>query len=137
MGYNFIECNREQIYLLPPSLRDWLPEEDLSWFILDAVNKMDLSEFYRKYRPDGRGQAAFEPSMMLSLLLQWRQVIQGHRETLRKRHRLQGYISQHSTRPFNYLSISSGERRKGSRNICRNIKALLQGRTFKSRSSLP
>ena len=69
MSYNFIECNREQIYLLPPSLRDWLPEEDLSWFIIDAVNKMDLGEFYRKYRPDGRGQAAFEPSMMLSLLL--------------------------------------------------------------------
>lgn len=69
MGYNFIECNREQIYLLPPSLRDWLPEEDLSWFIIDAVNKMALGEFYRKYRPDGRGQAAFEPSMMLSLLL--------------------------------------------------------------------
>lgn len=69
MGYNFIECDREQIYLLPPSLRDWLPEEDLSWFIIDAVNKMDLGEFYRKYRPDGRGQAAFEPSMVLSLLL--------------------------------------------------------------------
>jgi len=69
MGYNFIECNREQIYLLPPSMRDWLPEGDLSWFIIDAVNKMDLSEFYRKYRPDGRGQAAFEPTMMVSLLL--------------------------------------------------------------------
>ncbi|MDO8445459.1 MAG: hypothetical protein Q7T53_05050 [Deltaproteobacteria bacterium] len=69
MGYNFIECNREQIHLLPPSLRDWLPEEQLSWFIIDAVNKVELGEFYRKHRPDGRGQAAFEPSMMLSLLL--------------------------------------------------------------------
>src|SRR3972149_2554191 len=69
MGYNFIECNREKIYLLPPGMRDWIPEGNLPWLIPDAVNKMDLSEFYRKYRPDGRGQAAFEPTMMVSLLL--------------------------------------------------------------------
>ena len=36
MGYNFIECNREQIYLLPPNMRHWLPEGDISWFIIDA-----------------------------------------------------------------------------------------------------
>lgn len=45
MGYNFIECNREQDYLLPPSLKEWLPEGDLAWFILDAVESMDLRGF--------------------------------------------------------------------------------------------
>lgn len=69
MGYNFIECNREQMFLMPPSLRDWLAEKDLAWFILDAVAQMDLSGFYAKYRFDGKGQAAFDPSMMVSLLL--------------------------------------------------------------------
>lgn len=69
MGYNFIECNREQRYLLPPSMEDWLPEGHLAWFVLDAVEQLDLSAFCGKYREDGRGSAAYEPSMMVSLLL--------------------------------------------------------------------
>ena len=69
MAYHFIECNREQSYLLPPSLKEWLPEGDLAWFILDAVGQMELKGFYGKYREDGWGQAAYEPSMMVALLL--------------------------------------------------------------------
>jgi transposase len=69
MAYNFKECNREQVYLLPPTLQEWLPSKDLAWLILDAIAEMDLAAFYRKYRQDGKGQAAFEPSMMVSLLL--------------------------------------------------------------------
>ena len=55
--------------LLPPSLLEWLPEDHLALFIIDAVGQMDLSRFYAKRRPDGWGRAAFEPSMMVSLLL--------------------------------------------------------------------
>ena len=69
MGYNFIECNREQQYLMPPSVKEWLPEGDLSWFVIDAVGQMELEEFYSKYRGDGCGRAAFNPKMMVSLLL--------------------------------------------------------------------
>ncbi len=69
MAYNFIECNREQVYFLPPSLQEWLPPSDLVWLVLDAVEEMDLKAFYLKYREDGKGQAAFEPSMMVALLL--------------------------------------------------------------------
>jgi len=69
MGHNFIPCDRDQSYLMPPSLRDWLPEDHLAWFVLDAVGQMDLSAFYSKYRADGWGAAAFEPAMMVSLLL--------------------------------------------------------------------
>lgn len=69
MGYNFIACNREQSYLMPPSLKEWLPEGDLAWFVMDAVGQMDSKGFYGKYREDGWGQAAYEPSMMVSLLL--------------------------------------------------------------------
>jgi transposase len=69
MAYNFKECNRDQVYLLPPSLQEWLPPKDLVWLVLDAVAEMDLTAFYLKYRQDGKGQAAFEPSMMVSLLL--------------------------------------------------------------------
>ena len=69
MAYNFIECNREQMYLMPLSLQEWLPEDHLAWFIIDAVKQMDLLPFYKKYRTDGLGQAAYEPSMMVGLLL--------------------------------------------------------------------
>ena len=69
MSYNLIECNREQMYLMPVRLEDWLPEGHLAWFILDAVEAMDVSKFYLKYRADGWGRAAYDPQMMVSLLL--------------------------------------------------------------------
>ncbi len=69
MAYNFKDCNRDQVYLMPPTLQEWLPSKDLVWMVLDVVAEMDLTAFYRKYRQDGKGQAAFEPSMMVSLLL--------------------------------------------------------------------
>jgi hypothetical protein len=53
--------------LLPPSLRDWLPEDHLAWFVLEAVGEMDLSAFHAAYRQDGWGRAAHEPSMMVAL----------------------------------------------------------------------
>jgi transposase len=66
---NFLLCDRDQELLLPPSLREWLPEDHLAWFVLDAVEEMDLSAFYGAYREDGWGRAAFEPQMMVALLL--------------------------------------------------------------------
>jgi len=47
---NFIACDREQELLLPPNLGDWLPEDHLAWFVLAAVEEMDLSAFYGAYR---------------------------------------------------------------------------------------
>jgi transposase len=69
MAYNLLPCDREQGYLMPPSLREWLPEGDLAWFILDAVDQMDLTEFYTAYREDGWGAAAYDPGMMVAVLL--------------------------------------------------------------------
>ena len=46
MPQNFIACDREQELLLPPSLREWLPEDHFAWFVLDAVDEMDLTAFY-------------------------------------------------------------------------------------------
>jgi transposase len=50
-------------------MRDWLPEDHLAWFVLDAVEEMDLQAFYGAYRQDGWGRAAFEPKVMVALLL--------------------------------------------------------------------
>jgi transposase len=69
MPQNFLVCDREQVFLLPPDPRDWLPEGHLAWFVLASVQEMDLDAFYGSYREDGWGRAAFEPSMMVSLLL--------------------------------------------------------------------
>ena len=55
--------------LLPPSLRDWLGEDHLAWCVLDAVEQIDLSGIYGAYRADGWGRAAFDPQMMVALLL--------------------------------------------------------------------
>ena len=69
MAQNFIGCDRDQELLLPPSLREWLPEGHLAWFVLAAVEQMDLSAFYGSYRLDGHGRPAHEPAMMVALLL--------------------------------------------------------------------
>ena len=68
-GYNFIRPNRDQLFLMPPALQDWLPSDDLAYFLLDAVDQFDLTPFYAAYRADGVGQAAFQPHMMVALLL--------------------------------------------------------------------
>jgi transposase len=69
MAQNFLACDREQELLLPPSLREWLPEGHLAWFVIDAVAEMDLTAFYAAYREDGHGRAAHDPAMMVALLL--------------------------------------------------------------------
>ena len=69
MAQNFLACDRDQELLLPPSLREWLPEGHLAWFVIEAVAQLDLSAFYSAYRIDGHGRAAHEPAMMVALLL--------------------------------------------------------------------
>jgi transposase len=66
---NFLACDREQVFLMPPDPRDWLPEGHLAWFVLASVEEMDLDAFYGSYRQDGWGRAAFEPGMMVALLM--------------------------------------------------------------------
>ncbi len=55
--------------LLPADMREWLPEDDLVFVVLDAVATLDLGEFRHRYRADGHGRAAFDPEMMVALLL--------------------------------------------------------------------
>jgi transposase len=68
MAQNFLTCDREQALLLPPDLRDWLPDDHLAWFVIEAIEELDLEPFYAAYRADGHGASAHEPKMMLTLL---------------------------------------------------------------------
>jgi transposase len=69
MPQNFVACDRDQELLLPPNVRDWLPEDHFAWFVLAAVEEMNLDPFYAAYRADGHGRAAHDPQMMVALLL--------------------------------------------------------------------
>jgi transposase len=68
MPQNFLSCDRDQPLLLPPDLRDWLDEDHLAWFVIEAIEELDLEPFYASYRADGHGASAHEPKMMLTLL---------------------------------------------------------------------
>ena len=60
----------DQPYLLPPNLRDWLPEDHLVLFVSDVVDHLDLTEILSVYKQgDGRGQPPYHPVMMAKLLI--------------------------------------------------------------------
>jgi hypothetical protein len=66
---NFLCPQRDQPLLMPVDTREWLPEDDLVFVVLDAVATLDLGGFRCRYRADGHGRAAFDPEMMVALLL--------------------------------------------------------------------
>jgi transposase len=69
MSKCFREYQPQQTLLLPPSLEDWLPEGHLARFVSEVMGELDLRRIYQSYEEkDGRGQAAYEPLMMLKVL---------------------------------------------------------------------
>ncbi|MCP5056331.1 MAG: IS5/IS1182 family transposase, partial [bacterium] len=69
MPRDFRRYEPDQSLLLPPSLRDWLPGDHLSHFVSDAIEAMDLSAFDARYGDEGPGNQAFDPRMMLKVLV--------------------------------------------------------------------
>ena len=59
----------EQDLLLPPSLRDWLPEDHLAYFVSDVVEQLDLSAIESVYEEEERGQPPYHPRMMTKILM--------------------------------------------------------------------
>lgn len=69
MAHGFKRVDREQQFLLPPDVREWLPEGHLAWLVIDAVDQLDLEPFEAGYRLGGAGRQAYDPAMLLALLL--------------------------------------------------------------------
>lgn len=69
MPQNFLPVERDQLMLLPVDARDWLGEDDIVWHVLEVVEGLDLSAFYARYRSNGQGAAAFDPAMMVALVI--------------------------------------------------------------------
>ncbi len=53
---NFVDCDRDQAFLLPPDLRDWIPEDDLAHFVIEAVERVEMSAFEVNHRATGRAR---------------------------------------------------------------------------------
>jgi transposase len=66
-GYRRVE--RDQQFLLPPNMADWLAGDHLVWFVLDAVERLDTSAFHHRRRTGGVGRAAYDPDMLVALLI--------------------------------------------------------------------
>ena len=69
MPTTFRPYDPDQMLLLPPSLRDWLPAGHLAEHVSDLVDGLDLSAFYERYEGDGRRKSPYEPRMMLKVLI--------------------------------------------------------------------
>ena len=69
MKKTYREWSPDQPSLFPTSPRDWLPEDDLVYFLLDTVATLDLTPIFAHYERESRGQPPFHPRMMVALLL--------------------------------------------------------------------
>ena len=69
MATSFRPYHPDQSLLLPPSPRDWLPEDHLAFFVAETIDALNLSAFYEPYEGDGRRKQPFDPAMMLKVLV--------------------------------------------------------------------
>lgn len=69
MAKTFMPVDREQRFLLPPDMREWLPEDHVVWFLIEVVEQLDLSALEANYRLGAQGRRAYHPAMLLTVLL--------------------------------------------------------------------
>jgi len=70
MGYNFAGGgDDDQVFLMPPDPREWLPPGHLAWAVRRSVAELDLAPFTARYRADGQGRTAYHPQMMVALVV--------------------------------------------------------------------
>jgi len=69
MPASYLPYEPDQDLLLPPSLSEWLPQGQLTYFISDTVDALDLSAFHARYEAGGPGNQPFHPAMMVNVLL--------------------------------------------------------------------
>jgi transposase len=69
MALSYLPVDRDQLFLVPPDMRDWLPERHLAFFVLDVVERVDTSVLHALHPNDGAGRRAYDPDMLLALLV--------------------------------------------------------------------
>ena len=77
-GYRLVD--RDQQFLLPENMRDWLAASDPVWLLISVVSGLDTSGLHAKRRVGGAGRAGYDPDMLLTLLMwAWAQGIRSSR----------------------------------------------------------
>ena len=87
----------EQMYLMPPSLAQWLPSDHMVYFIRDIVDTIDIKPITRVYEEEERGYPPYHPKVMIGLdvwILQWNHVLAEIIKALSRRYRLSSFGSQ-------------------------------------------
>lgn len=69
MARSYRPVVRDQEFLLPPNMAEWVPSDHLVWFVLDVVEQVDTSGFHRSRRRGGVGRQGYDPDMLLGLLV--------------------------------------------------------------------
>ena len=69
MSKTFRPYDPDQMFLMPVSMRDWLPADHLAYFISDVVDELDLSMIIKRYKDEDRGYPPYHPVMMVKVLL--------------------------------------------------------------------
>lgn len=69
MARGYRPVDRDQVFLLPPNLRDWLPPGHRVWFVLDIVEQLDLAQFHALSKRGGVGRAGYDPRVLLAVLI--------------------------------------------------------------------
>jgi transposase len=69
MAENFLGCDRDRVFLSPPSVDDWLAADHFARFVIAIVEEMDLGAFHAECRADGHGRPAHDPAMMVALVV--------------------------------------------------------------------
>jgi len=73
MSHNFLPYDQDQLYLMPPSVQEWVEKDSMARFLSEAIDELDargkLASFYAAYRADGWGAPAYHPLMMVKVLL--------------------------------------------------------------------
>lgn len=69
MAKGYRPVDRDQVFLLPPDMRQWLPEGHAVWLVIEAVRLLDTSAFHERRKTGGAGAAGYDPDMLVTLLI--------------------------------------------------------------------
>src|SRR5882757_1809228 len=77
MAKGYRPVRRDQPFLLPPDMREWLPEDHAVWLVIGAVDRLDTSAVHAVRRTGGAGARGYDPQMLVTLLI-WAQDVPDH-----------------------------------------------------------
>src|SRR4051794_13227748 len=121
MPQNFLACDREQSFVLPPDVREWLPENHLAWFVIDAVAVMDTAAFYAADRDDGHGarclRAVGDARAVALLLGAGHRIVAGDRAGVRRGRRLSRDCRPSAARSRDDRAVRRAPRARAGRRV--------------------